>query len=123
MSNTLLLVEDEPLIGDVLELALADAGFRSHRAFDVDEAFVALQQFPNRFCAAITDVNLGGQDDGWKIARQARAMDPEIPIIYISGHAENDWRLNGVENSVFLSKPFAPHALVSATLSLVNRAE
>jgi two-component system cell cycle response regulator CpdR len=123
MPNNVLMVEDEPIIGDVLEMAFEDAGFHTCRAYDGSEAFAALGESAGQFCAVITDIRLGAGADGWEIARHARDLQPEIPIIYISGHAGTDWRNNGVARSLFLSKPFLPSELVSAALSLIDASE
>jgi DNA-binding LytR/AlgR family response regulator len=38
-----------------------------------------------RYCALLTDINLRGTMDGWKVAKKGREIDPAFPIIYITG--------------------------------------
>ena len=60
--------------------------------------------------------------DGWEVAQQARKIDPEFPIVYISGASAADWPSKGVPNSIMLAKPFAPVQLVTAVSNLLNGA-
>jgi len=73
-----------------------------------------------KYRALVTDINLKGKMDGWEVARQARMIDPEFPIIYISGASAADWPSKGVSKSIMLSKPFAPAKLVTAVAQLLN---
>jgi hypothetical protein len=43
--------------------------------------------------------------DGWEVDRQAREIDPEFPIVYMSGASAEDWSSKGVPNSIMLEKP------------------
>jgi CheY-like chemotaxis protein len=70
--------------------------------------------------AVVTDINLKGEMDGWEVAQHAREIEPEFPIVYMSGAAAGDWTSKGVPNSVRLSKPFAPAQLLTAVANLLN---
>jgi CheY-like chemotaxis protein len=58
--------------------------------------------------------------DGWEVARQAREIDPDFPIVYMSGASAEDWPAKGVPDSIMLAKPFAPAQLVTAIAHLLN---
>ena len=47
------------------------------------------------------------------VAKRAREITDELPVIYITGGAAHDWASNGVPKSVFLAKPFAPSQVVT----------
>jgi hypothetical protein len=49
-----------------------------------------------------------------------REIDPEFPIVYMSGAHAADWASKGVPNSIMLEKPFAPAQLVTAVSQLLN---
>lgn len=68
----------------------------------------------------MTDINLKGTMDGWEVGKQAREIDPEFPIVYMTGAAADKWASNGVPNSILLTKPFAPAQLVTAVSQLLN---
>jgi DNA-binding response OmpR family regulator len=68
-----------------------------------------------KYRALVTDINFGREKvDGWKVARHAREIDPEFPVVYMSGDSAADWTSKGVPNSIMLSKPFAPAQLLTA---------
>jgi len=68
----------------------------------------------------VTDVNLLGRIDGWEVARAARKADPSFPVVYMTGIGADQWAVNGVPNSILLTKPFAPAQLVTALSQLLN---
>jgi DNA-binding response OmpR family regulator len=70
--------------------------------------------------ALVTDINLKGRMTGWDVARKARELHPEFPIVYMTGGAAEDWGSQGVPNSILLVKPFAPAQLVTAVSQLLN---
>jgi DNA-binding response OmpR family regulator len=63
---------------------------------------------------------LAGRTDGWAVARTAREIDPEFPVVYMTGAAADQWPVQGVPNSILLAKPFAPAQLVTAISNLLN---
>ena len=81
-SSALLFVEDEVFLHDLVEPALADAGFVVAAATRPDEAMALLTQRRADFCALVTDVDLGGGPSGWEIARLARQLIADIPVVY-----------------------------------------
>jgi DNA-binding response OmpR family regulator len=70
--------------------------------------------------ALVTDIRLRGKINGWEIAQKAREIDPEFPIVYMSGVSATEWSSKGVPNSIMLEKPFAPAQLVTAVANLLN---
>jgi DNA-binding response OmpR family regulator len=74
----------------------------------------------NAYRALVADIGLRGKIDGWEVARQAREIDPEFPVVYMSGASAADWPSKGVPNSIMLEKPFAPAQLVTAVSNLLN---
>jgi DNA-binding response OmpR family regulator len=104
----ILLVEDEYLLRDMLEEALAEAGFAVLSAASGEEAAALLGRIATPW-ALVTDVNLGrARMDGWELARLVRQQDPNRGILYVSGDSAHRWKANGVPRSILLSKPFAP---------------
>jgi CheY-like chemotaxis protein len=105
-SGRVLVVEDDPaicrLIGDYLE----GTGRSSVCVQSDAAAYAALPTLPT-FRAIILDINLGQGTTGFDIARFARAVVPEIAVIYISGDSsEASFRTFGVPDSSYLPKPF-----------------
>lgn len=119
-SPIVLVIEDEEAIQAMVEEALTDAGFATAIASSGEEALTLLRDAAHEHRALVTDINLKGPMDGWEIAKQAREINPEFPIVYMTGAAADEWASKGVPNSILLQKPFAPAQLVTAVSNLLN---
>jgi DNA-binding response OmpR family regulator len=122
-SQAVLYVEDEALIREVFAIELEDAGFEVVTAADGTSALQALDSDPHRFCALITDINLGAGPDGWGVARRARELYQTLPVIYVTGAAAHEWGAQGVPNSTILAKPCTPSEMVAVISSLVDQSD
>ena len=123
MENLLviLVVEDDHLVQSVVEESLTDGGFEIVIASSGENALELLDQPERKYRALVTDINLGpNKIDGWDVARRAREIDPNFPVVYMSGKDADDWASKGVPNSIMLAKPFAPAQLVTAISHLLN---
>jgi DNA-binding response OmpR family regulator len=116
----ILIVEDEMLILHLMESALEDGGFEVILASSGERAIEKLDAQKPPFRAVVTDVNLGPGKSGWDVAKHAREIDPEVAIIYISGHGADDWPSHGLPKSLMLTKPFAIAQLLTAVSNLLN---
>ena len=116
----ILVVEDEEPIQSLVEDALSEGGFEPAVASSGEEAVTLLKGHKGKYRALVTDIGLRGRMDGWEVAQQAREIDPEFPIVYMSGASAADWTSRGVPNSIMLAKPFAPAQLVTAVSQLLN---
>ena len=116
----LLLVEDEILIQALLVAAFEDTGFEIVTASDGKQAIAALDSNAAGFKAVITDIKLPGKLDGWDVARHARELVSDMPIVYITGDSTHEWSSKGVPESVVLTKPFAPAQLTTAIATLIT---
>jgi len=119
----LLLVEDDPLIREVLDTELVEAGFEVVTAHDGERALAELNADSVRFRAVVTDIKVGPGPDGWDVGRHARELVPDMPVVYISGDSGHDWASKGVPESVIIAKPFVPAQLVTAISMLITSAD
>jgi DNA-binding response OmpR family regulator len=118
-----LVVEDDQLVQSVVEDCLSDGGFEAVIASSGDNAVELLDAAQGKYRALVTDINLStSKFDGWDVARHAREIDPNFPVVYMSGKDADDWAAKGVPNSIMLPKPFAPAQLVTAVSQLLNTA-
>jgi DNA-binding response OmpR family regulator len=106
----------------VIEDDDAIPGFEPAIAASGEEAVTLLRGHKGRYRALVTDIGLRGRMAGWEVARLAREIEPEFPVVYISGASAADWPVKGVPNSIMLEKPFAPAQLVTAISNLLNSA-
>jgi DNA-binding response OmpR family regulator len=116
----ILVIEDDEAIQIVVEDALSEAGFEPAIAASGEEAVTLLKGVRGAYRALVLDIGLRGRIDGWEVAQQAREIDPEFPIVYMSGASAGAWPSKGVPNSIMLEKPFAPAQLVTAVSNLLN---
>jgi CheY-like chemotaxis protein len=114
-----LIVEDDALIQMELESTISDGGFSTTSEARGEKAVAKLEANPS-IQALVTDINLVGQTTGWEVARRARELYPEIPVIYVSSVATEEWKSQGVPLSILISKPFASAQIVTAISQLLN---
>jgi CheY-like chemotaxis protein len=118
----ILVVEDDQLIQSLVQETLDDGGFESAIAASGEEAVTLIKGHKGKYRALVTDINLRGEMDGWEVAQHAREIEPDFPVVYMSGAAAADWTSKGVPNSIMLAKPFAPAQLLTAVSNLLNAA-
>lgn len=109
-----LLVEDEFLISEWVAESLSKQGFVVHVASNAADALRYLASAP--VDVLFTDINLPGGIDGATLARRARELLPQLPVVYASARANMLDPQVRVLGSIFVSKPYAP-ALVGRLLA------
>lgn len=113
-----LIVEDEPLIQMDLEATLEEAGYATEAAHSGEAAISKLQGRPD-IRGLVTDINLSGPTTGWEVARRARELFPDLPVVYVTSVAANEWTSKGVPKSVLVEKPFTAEQITTAISTLI----
>jgi|SRR5437868_705083 len=121
-SVLILFVDDEALIIEAAQQWLEDAGYTVRPALSAEAAMTALESSAHQISGLIVDVNLRSDTTGWEVARRARELRPNLPVVYTSGYAAGDWSARGVPDSLLVPKPYAPAQIVTAISTLINRA-
>jgi two-component system, OmpR family, phosphate regulon response regulator PhoB len=119
---TILVVEDEPAIIELLKVNLADAGYDVREAPDAETAQRAIQQqLPDLL---LLDWMLPGQS-GLALARQLRgdARTRELPIIMVTARGDEGDKVAGLEAWVddYVTKPFSPRELKARIKAVLRR--
>jgi len=117
-ARTVLVVEDEQLVREIIVTELQDAGYVVLEAETAEQGLDILNDKPVH--VLFTDIRLPGEMDGWLLAERARSLHPRLPVIYATGFSSEAPRL--VPNSVFLHKPYLPSAVLAAIEKLVGDA-
>ena len=120
--EAVLVVDDEPAVRMLVTEILNDLGYVAMEAGDGPEALAFLHSNA-RIDLLITDVGLPGGMNGRQVADAARAARPELPVLFITGFAENavvgDGPLEpGME---LVTKPFSMEALGGRIREMIER--
>ena len=114
-----LVVDDEKRIREVVEYALAKAGYRVTTAADGERALAAFEaDTPD---VVVLDVMLPGSD-GLEVCRRIRARGT-TPIVFLSARNDEVDRIVGLEigGDDYLTKPFSPRELVARVRAVLRR--
>jgi two-component system cell cycle sensor histidine kinase/response regulator CckA len=112
-TGTILLVEDEAMVRAVAERALTRHGYTVLTAENGEAALEILSREP-QVDLMISDVVMPTMD-GPTTVREARKTHPDLPILFISGYAEEQLRKSiDLERVAFLAKPFSVQSLAEA---------
>lgn len=118
-SGTVLLVEDEDMVRAVAERALARQGYSVLTAENGEVALEMLDKH-GRPDLLVSDVVMPSMD-GPTMVRHARERYPDLPIIFMSGYAEEQLRKSiDIANVAFLPKPFSVAQLAEAARSALT---
>ncbi len=122
-SETVLVVEDEPSLREMIIAILTRYGFATLEASSAAEAMDIVEQRPQAVDLVVTDVMLRGEG-GHELAESLQAVKPGLRTIFISGHsleslADRDIFLPA---EAFLEKPFSPAQLAAKVRSVLDLA-
>jgi DNA-binding response OmpR family regulator len=117
--ETVLVVDDEPTLREVVVRYLERAGYRALEAGDGDEAEELLRNQPPDL--VILDLMLPGTD-GLELCRRIRA-DSALPVIMLTARGEEADRIVGLELGAddYVTKPFSPRELVARVRTVLRR--
>lgn len=112
--ETILIVDDEDSIRDIMKEALETQGYRVATARDGAEALAVLKKSPDGIEVIVTDLLMPIMD-GATLLRLLKAMPMTVPVIIMSGtHEKSDARtsLEGLEYFAILEKPYSVDSLL-----------
>lgn len=117
--GTVLLVEDEKSVREVVSSVLRLHGYKVLEAEDSESTLNQFSKFKRDIDILITDVMLPGKMNGVQIARLLRDERPELSVLFMSGYVQEAITKSGSlpENTGFISKPFTTRAL----LQIINK--
>jgi two-component system cell cycle sensor histidine kinase/response regulator CckA len=106
-TETILLVEDDPSVRDVVQAVLRDLGYTLLEAANGGEAFLLAEKRRTRIDLLMTDVVMPGMN-GRELSERLRAIHPEMKVLFTSGYTEEVVVHHGVvERDVsFIGKPY-----------------
>jgi two-component system, OmpR family, alkaline phosphatase synthesis response regulator PhoP len=117
----ILLADDDPIMLDTLQVCVATEGFDIVTASDGEEAFGQWDRHrPDLLCLDIMMPKL----DGYEVCRRVRAIDPQVPILFLSAKSEEIDIVVGLQLGAddFIRKPFGKHELIARIRAVLRRA-
>jgi DNA-binding NtrC family response regulator len=106
-----LIVDDDKSICMVLSDLMKKEGLEAMAAYDGEKALKMLQtDAPDLL---LVDMKLPGMD-GMEILRKARELDPELPVVFITAHADSRGAVKAIKEGAhdYLSKPFDNYEVI-----------
>ena len=118
---TVLLVEDEENIAQLIRAYLGTQGFRVVWVRSGEEALAELERHPIR--VVVLDIGLPGMD-GFDVCRQVRYRST-VPLVMLTARDEEADRVVGLEIGAddYIAKPFSPRELTARIKAVLRRAE
>ncbi len=118
--HTILIVEDDGSIRDLIANILKDQGYHVAAAANGVEALQILQVLKGNCPLVITDVIMPRMKST-DFVEGLKAMRPEAKVLFMSGYAGDTLQANGItEDTNFLQKPFSPNTLIEKVGELCN---
>ena len=111
--DTVAFVDDDELLRTANLQTLSIAGLRGHAFSGAEAALAAIDR--NFAGVVVTDVRMPGMD-GLELFRRLHDIDPELPVILITGHGDVPMAVAALKDGAwdFLSKPFGSDALLAS---------
>ena len=123
MTRTVLIVDDEQPIREMVEFSLERAGFRVVEAADAAEARVAVaEQQPDLILLDWMLPDMSGLDLARALRRENLAR--EIPIVMLTARTEEEDKVRGLDAGAddYVTKPFGPRELIARIKAVLRRA-
>ncbi len=119
---TILVIEDDPDIADLLKIHLSDLGYAVDRAADGKTGLEKALQ--GNHVLVILDLMLP-ELDGLEVCKRIRAQNPYLPILMLTAKAEELDKVLGLELGAddYLTKPFSLRELIARVKALFRRIE
>jgi len=120
--GTVVVIEDDRHIADLVDLYLRNAGFRVLQAGDARRGLeLVAQEKPN---LVLLDIGLPGPMDGLEACRELRRMG-DVPVVIITARDDEVDRILGLELGAddYVTKPFSPRELVARVRAILRRSE
>jgi DNA-binding response OmpR family regulator len=119
-NGTVVVVEDDPHIADLVDLYLRREGYRVLLAPDGERGLEMFEQADPWI--VILDVGLPGSSDGFAVCREIRARS-SVPVLFLTARDDEVDRVLGLELGAddYLVKPFSPRELVARVRAILRR--
>jgi CheY-like chemotaxis protein len=120
-TETILLVEDDDLVRELVVLLLTRLGYTVLEAVQASQGLTICQSHPSQIDLMLTDLLMPGGMDGRQLAAEATRIRPGMRALLMSGYTTDALVLYGVgEGAPFLQKPFTQQRLASKVREVLD---
>lgn len=123
-TKTILVVEDEPLIADLAEVALTEAGYHVRVAHDFEQGLAAFEDLMTDGGVALvfSDVVMPGTHNGLALAQEVRKRTADVPVLLATGY-NDEMALQGPRPEALdvLGKPYRRQELIARVQAAIRR--
>jgi len=121
-TETILVVEDEEAVRELIQTVLKEKGYDVIPSLDPQHAEQIAARFPGEIHLLLTDMVMPGTS-GRELAERISARRREIRVLFMSGYTDNVITSGGMleEGLAFLQKPFSPGALVQKVREVLSQ--
>ena len=121
-AGTIVVVEDDPNIADLVDLYLRRDGFRVIQATSGEAGLAAVDREQPRL--VLLDIGLPGEMDGFEVCRRLQSKS-RVPVLMLTARDSEMDRVVGLELGAddYVTKPFSPRELVARVRAILRRAE
>ena len=118
--QSILVIDDEPAIRDMLQLALDAAGFKVGLAEDAKQAYPIIIDTPPDLI--LLDWMMPGTS-GIELLRRLRRDEINVPVIMLTAKVEEASKISGLDSGAddYIAKPFSPRELISRVKAILRR--
>ncbi|WOF17329.1 response regulator [Methanoplanus sp. FWC-SCC4] len=118
----ILIVEDDEIVSDLIQWRLKEMGYGNYEvAMTGEDGVLAVGKYlPD---LVLMDITLPGEIDGIEAVHQIKKVYPDIPVIYLSSHMEDEIISRAIETkpSGYITKPFEDFELKMAIKIALNK--
>ena len=120
-NETILVVEDEQSVRDLVREELTKIGYRIVEAMNGIEACLIATQYSGQFDMLLTDIVMPGMN-GRELAGRLHLIYPNLKVLFMSGYLDDVTANAGLEQhqTAFLQKPFTPDVLARSIRELLD---
>ena len=121
-SETILVVEDQDNVRELVTETLQDAGYSTIDVQNANRAMIAFQSAEGPIDLLLTDVVMPGMN-GFDLYQSLAEVDPDLKVLYMSGHTSHPALREGIFHGElpFIQKPFTPEDLARKVRGVLDR--
>lgn len=120
MNENILIVDDEPMVRELLTTALTCEGFICHQATNVDEAFSAMEE--RQMDLVISDIMMPGRS-GVELLKEVKQQDGDMAVLMVTGLTDTKTALECIKLGAddYIAKPFSITRVTLTVKRLLER--